>query len=180
MKKIVSLVAFIIAVSLSCYAQDQLYGKFLGTINPTKFAGNSRYKMYEKQVEIIEVTTTGQKQSTNISFKFNPCAASADFMAHSQANKQVDKGLITVLAQPNAQVGINQIKYQVYFENAAVVSCNDTQACNGSMATTVVLKPQRICWIYYNYDKSGKALPVTTNGFDLKSGQSWTTTVPNF
>lgn len=180
MKKLLSTVAFTLAVSLTCLAQDMTFGKFLGSINSTRLVGSSKYKGYEKQVEIIEAVTSGQNRSTTISFKFNPCSASADFMAHAQTGKQIDKGLISVLAKPDAQVGINHIKYQVYFENAAVVSCNDTQACTGAMATTVLLKPQRICWIYYNYDKSGKPLPVTSNGFDLKSGQSWTIAPPDF
>lgn len=180
MKKTLSLAVFLLTVSVTCIAQDMTFGKFLGSISPTKFVGHSKYKLYEKQVEIIEVTTSGQNRSTSVSFKFNPCPASADFMAHAQAGKQIDKGLISVLAQPNAQVGINNIKYQIYFENATVVSCNDTQACNATMATTVLLKPQRICWIYYNYDKNGKPLPTTINGFDLKSAQSWTITPPNF
>lgn len=180
MKKILFIVTLTLSISVTAFAQDQLFGKFLGSINPTKFMGNSKYKLYEKQVEIIEVSTAGQKQSTTLSFKFNTCSASADFIAHAQVGKQIDKGLITVLAKPDAQIGINNIKYQVYFENASVVSCNDTQACTGNMATGVVLKPQRICWVYYSYDKNGKPLPVTTNGFDLKSGQSWTVAVPNF
>lgn len=180
MKKILSLAIFLLTVAVTCVAQDLTFGKFLGSINSNKFVGNSKYRLYEKQVEIIEATSSGQNRSTTVSFKFNPCSASADFMAHTQTGKQIDKGLVTVLAQPNAQAGINQIKYQVYFENATVVSCNDTQACNATMATTVLLKPQRVCWIYYTYDKSGKPLPVTTNGFDLKTGQSWTVTPPNF
>lgn len=180
MKKSLSIVLFALTLTLTGFAQDLTFGKFLGTIHSNKFVGNSRTRLYEKQVEIIEVTTTGQNQATTISFKFNSCPASADFIAHTQVRKLLDKSLITVIAKPDAQVGINHIKYQVYFEGATVVSCNDTQACNGSMATTVVLKPQRICWVYYNYDASGKPLPVTTNGFDLKSGQTWTTTVPNF
>lgn len=180
MKKALSLVLFTLAFTLTGFSQNLTLGKFLGGINPTKFMGNSRYKLYEKQVEIIEVTTSGQNQATTVSFKFNSCPASADFIAHTQVRKLLDKGLITVIATPDAQVGINHIKYQIYFESTAVVSCTDTQACNGSMATTVVLRPQRICWIYYNYDKSGKQLPTTTNGFDSKSGQSWTITPPNF
>lgn len=180
MKKILSLATFLLTVAVTSVAQDLTFGKFLGSINSNKFVGSSKYRLYEKQVEIIEVTTSGQNRSTTVSFKFNPCSVSADFMAHAQTGKQIDKGLITVLTQPNAQVGINHIKYQVYFEYASVVSCNDTQACNSAMATTVTLKPQRICWIHYNYDVSGKPLPVTTNGFDLKSGQSWTITPPNF
>ncbi|MBP7558140.1 MAG: hypothetical protein KA821_17820 [Chitinophagaceae bacterium] len=180
MKKILSTAVFTIAMSLTGFSQDISYGKFLGSLTTTKFAGSSTYKGYEKQVEIIETTTSGQNRSTTISFKFNACPATANFMAHSQVGKQIEKGLITVLAKPDAQVGINHIKYQLYFESSAVVSCNDTQACNGNMASTVVLKPQRVCWIYYNYDKNGKPLPVTTNGFDLKSGQAWTPAIPVF
>jgi|GEM_PF-2983344 len=180
MKKTLSIVALALIISLNCFSQDQTFGKFLGSIHPNKFVGNSKYKLYEKQVEIIEVTTSGQSRSTTITIKFSSCPGSADFMAHAQTGKALEKGLISVVAPPSQLYGINHVKNQIYFENAIVVSCNDTQACNGAMATTVVLKPQRVCWIYSNYDKNGKLLPVTANGFDLKSGQPWTTTVPTF
>ena len=180
MKRLLSILTLTLSVSLTCLAQDMTFGKFLGSINPTKFVGNSTYKLYEKQVEVIEVATAGQSRSTTVTIKFSSCPASADFLAHAQTGKNISKGLIAVVAQPSAEFGINHIKNQLYFEDATVVSCTDTQACNGAMATTVVLRPQRICWFYYNYDKSGKPLPVTTNGLDLKSGQSWTITAPNF
>lgn len=180
MKKTLSIVVFALVFSLSCIAQDRIFGKFLGSINPNKFVGKSTYKLYERQVEIIEVTTSGQNRSTTVLLKFNSCPASADFMAHWQMGKQLAKGFLSVIAPPGAQTGFNNIKYQIYFEDAIVASCNDTQACNGSMATTVLLKPQRICWVYHSYDKNGKPLPVTTNGFDVKSGQNWTAAAPDF
>lgn len=180
MKKtlIISLLSLLFASQ--AFSQDLTFGKFLGTINPTKFIGKSTYKLYEKQVEIIEAVTAGQNRSTTITIKFSSCPASADFIAHTQTGKLLDKALISTITKPSQEVGINQIKQQIYFENATVISCSDTQACNGTMATTVVLRPERICWIYQNYDRSGKALPPTTNGFDLKSGQTWTVTPSNF
>lgn len=180
MKKVASLIVLSLLFSFKGYSQEITLGKFLGSINPTKFVGTSTYKLYEKQVELVELNTTGQNRSTSVSFKFNPCAASGDFMAHTQSGKLISKGEITIIEKPSATVGINQIKYKVYFEDATVVSCNDSKACNNNMATTVTLKPQRICWIYYNYDKNGKVLGTSTNGFDLKSGQPWTVTPPNF
>lgn len=180
MKNILSTAVFILAASLTCVAQDITFGKFLGSINANKLVGTSSYKLYEKQVEIIEATTSAESRSTTVTIKFSPCPASADFMAHAQTRNPITKGLVSVIANPSAELGINHIRNQLYFEDATLVSCAETQACNGTSATTVVLRPQRICWIYYKYDKNGKALPVTTNGFDLKSGQSWTVTPPNF
>lgn len=181
MKKIVTLATLLMLWSLSVFSQDNSYGKFLGSINPTKFVGNSLYRGYEKQVEIIEVTTNGQNQNTTLNFKFSPCSASADFLAHTQLAKPIYKGLITVMEKNPFNPSYARMKYQIYFEDAVMVSCSDTRACNSVMATSVNLKPQRICWIYYNYEPaSGKALGTTTNGFDCKSGQSWTVTPPNF
>lgn len=180
MKKLLSLSVLCMFLSFHGFSQDINFGKFLGSINTNKFIGNSRYKLYEKQVEIIEATTSGQSRSTTLTFKFNPCSATADFLAHTQSGQKISKGQITTIENPNSQVGINHIKQIIYFEDATIVSCNDTRACNGNMATTVVLKPQRICWTYYVYDISGKLSPITSNGFDLKTGQPWTVTTPNF
>ncbi len=180
MKKILSFIAVSLLLSYYCYSQEITLGKFLGSISPAKFVGTSPYKLYERQVELIEFNTTGQNRSTSLSFKFSPCAASSDFMVHTQSGKFISKGEITIIEKPSVTVGINYIKYKVYFEDASVVSSSDARACNNNMATTVTLKPQRICWIYYNYDKNGKLLNTTTNGFDLKSGQPWTVTPPNF
>ena len=179
MRKALFLSIICLLVWIGSFSQDLILGKFLGGITNMRLIGTSRYKLYEKQVEMVELNTSGQSRSTTLSFKFNPCAASADFMAHAQTGTLMSKGDITILEKPNATVGINLIKYKVYFEDAVVVSCNDTQACNNTMATTVVLKPQRICWVYYNYDGNGKAT-TTSNGYDLKSGQSWVVAIPNF
>lgn len=179
MKKILSLFIVFMFLSFHGFSQDVNLGKFLGSISPNKFVGNSKYKLYEKQVEIIEVTTSGKSQSSTVTFKFNPCSASADFLAHIQVRQNISKGQITTIEKPSSQVGINHIKQIIYFEDATIISCNDTRACDGNMATTVVLKPQRICWTYYVYDANGKLTSITSNGFDLRNGQSWTTT-PSF
>ncbi len=180
MKKLFSLGIVIMLLSLHGFGQDRVFGKFLGSINSVKLAGSSMYRGYEKQVEIIEVSTNGQNQNTTVNFKFSPCPASADFLAHTQTGKNIAKGEITVIEKPGADAGANKIKYKIYFEDAAVISCNDSRACTNVMATTVTLKPQRICWIYYNYDAAGKLLNSTSNGFDAKTGQAWTVTPPNF
>lgn len=180
MKKTVTFFMLSMLLSLHGISQDKIFGKFLGSINAVKFTGSSTYKGYEKQVEIIEVSTNGQNRNTTVNFKFSPCPASADFLAHVQSGKSISKGEITVIEKPSATVGINKIKYKIYFEDAAVVSCNEGSACTNVTATTVSIKPQRVCWIYYNYDAGGKLLNSTTNGFDAKTGQIWTVTPPNF
>jgi hypothetical protein len=180
MKKLFSLSILMMLLSLHGFGQDRSFGKFLGSINPVKFAGSSTYKGYEKQVEIIEVSTNGQNKNTTVNFKFSPCPASADFLAHTQTGQNISKGEITVIEKPSAVVGINKIKYKIYFEDAAVISCNDSRACNNVTATTVAIKPQRVCWIYYNYDAGRKLLNSTSNGFDAKTGQAWTVIPPNF
>ena len=180
MKKLLSLVIFSMLLSYHGFSQNLNYGKFLGSISPTKFVGNSTYKGYEKQVEIIEVTTNGQNQNTTVNFKFSPCSASADFLAHAQLGKIIVKDQIDVFEKNPYNQAFNRIKYKIYFEDAKMISCNDTRACNNEMATTVSLRPVRICWVYYNYDPSGKGSGITSNGFDTKSGQSWTVTPPNF
>lgn len=180
MKTTLSFIVLSLFLSLNGYCQEITLGKFLGSINASKFVGNAKYKLYEKQVEMVELNAAAQSRSTTISFKFSPCAASGDFMAHTQSGKIISKGEITILAKPSATAGINTIKYKVYFEDASVVSCSDAKACDNTMATTVLLKPQRVCWIYYNYDGNGKFINSTSNGFDLKSGQPWTLIPPNF
>ena len=180
MKKGLSIIMASILFSFYGNSQNLTFGKFLGSINPTKFVGNSTYRMYEKQVEIIEVSTNGQNQNTTVNFKFSPCSASADFIAHTQIGKNINQGQIDVLEKNPYNQGYNKIKYKIYFENAQVITCNDTRACSNVMATTVSLKPQRICWVYYKYDINGKLLNSTTNGFDSKTGQPWSVTVPNF
>lgn len=180
MKKSLLLSAFFLLLVFHGFSQNLNFAKFSGSINSTKFVGNSTTKGYEKQVEIIEVTTNGQNQNTTVNFKFSPCSASADFLAHTQLGKTISKGEIDVLEKnPNNPV-FSRIKYKMYFEDSRMVSCNDTRSCNNVMATTVVLKPQRICWIYYNYEPSGKVSGITSNGFDAKSGQAWTVTPPDF
>ncbi len=52
--------------------------------------------------------------------------------------------------------------------------------CTNVTATTVAIKPQRVCWIYYNNDAAGKLLNSTSNGFAAKTSQAWTVTPPNF
>lgn len=180
MKKLFSLSVLIMLLSLHTFGQDRSFGKYLGSINAVRFNGSSTYKGYEKQVEIIEVSTNGQNRNTTVNFKFSPCPASADFLAHAQTDKNISKGEITIIEKPSAEAGINKIKYKIYFEDAAVISCNDSRACNNVTATTVTIKPQRVCWIYYNYDAGGKLLNSTSNGFDAKTGQAWTVTPPNF
>lgn len=181
MKKLVTLSVLYTLLSFHGFAQDLNFGKFLGSINPVKFVGNSTVKLYEKQVEIIEVITNGQNQNTTITFKFSPCPASADFLAHAQLAKPISKGLITVMEKNPFNPSYTRMKYQIYFEDATMVSCSDTRACNNVMTTSVNLRPLRICWIYYNYDAaSGKSMGTTINGFDSKSGQAWTVTPPNF
>ena len=181
MKKISTLAMLSMLLSFNVFSQDNNDGKFLGSINPTKFVGNSTYRGYEKQLEIIEVTTIGQNQNTTLSFKFSPCSASADFLAHAQLAKPISKGFITVTEKNPYNPSYTRLKYQIYFEDASMVSCSDSRACNNLTATTVAVKPQRICWVYYNYEvASGKLLGTTTNGFDSKSGQVWTVTPPNF
>lgn len=180
MKKYQTFFLICLIFSYPGFSQGLTFGKFLGSINPAKFSGNSTVKLYEKQVEIIEVTTNGQNQNTSVNFKFSPCAASTDFLAHTQLGKNIIQAQIDVLEKIPNNAAFNRIKYKIYFENASVLSCNDTRACNNVMATTVSLKPQRICWIYYNYDVNGKLLNSTSNGFDAKTGQTWTVTPPNF
>lgn len=181
MKKLLSLSVLSILFSFYGFSQDINFGKFLGSINNTKFVGSSVYRGYEKQVEIIEATTTGQKQATTLEIKFNPCPASVDFLTHTQLGKNIVQGQIDVLEKIPYNPAFNRIKYKIYFEVASIVSCNDTRACNGSTATTVTLKPQRICWIYYTYDpNNGKLLSVNSNGIDIRTGQAWAITPPNF
>jgi hypothetical protein len=180
MKKLLTLFILSTFLSFHGFSQNLNYGKFLGSINPVKFVGSSTAKMYEKQVEIIEVTTKGQNQNTTVDFKFSPCSASADFLAHTQTGKNIAQGQVDVLEKNPYNQGYNRIKYKIYFEDAKALSCNDTRACNNVMATTVSLRPQRICWVYYNYDINGKLLNSTSNGFDAKTGQTWTVTPPNF
>lgn len=180
MKKLLTLSVLSILFSFYGFSQDITFGKFLGSINTTKFVGSSTYKGYEKQVEVIEATTTGQKQATTLEIKFNPCAASVDFLTHTQLGKNIVQGQIDVLEKVPYNQAFNRIKYKIYFEVASIVSCNDTRACNGSTATTVTLKPQRICWIYYTYDVNGKLLSVNSNGIDIRTGQAWAVTPPNF
>lgn len=180
MKKIFSLVTLSLLFYFNGFSQDLTYGKFLGSINPTKFTGGSTVKGYEKQVQIIELSTNGQNQNTTVNFKFSPCAASADFLAHTQLGKPIAQGQMDVLEKNPYNPAFTRIKYKIYFEDARILSCNDTKACNNVMATTVALGPQRICWIYYNYDVNGKLLGNTSNGFDIKTGQPWSVTPPNF
>lgn len=181
MKKLFSLAMLMMMLSSAAFCQDKSYGKFLGSISTAKFVGNSMVRLYEKQVELIEVTSNGQNQNTTLNFKFSPCSASADFLAHTQSSKPIQNGLITVMEKNPFSPSYTRMKYQIYFEDASMVSCSDTRACNNVMATSVNLKPQRICWIYYNYEAaSGKSMGTTTNGFDSKSGQSWSVTPPNF
>lgn len=180
MKKILTISLLCMLFSLQGFSQNPAYGKFLGSINPTKFMGNSTYRGYEKQVEIIEVTTNGQNQNTTVNFKFSPCSASADFLAHTQLGKSITKGQIDVFEKNPYNAAYSRIKYKIYFEDARMSTCTDTRACNNIMATSVSLRPQRICWIYYNYDNTGKALGINANGFDTKSGEAWTVTAPNF
>jgi hypothetical protein len=181
MKKRFSITALTLVVSVTCFAQDLTFGKFLGSNSPTKFMGNAAYRGYEQQVEIIEVTTSAQSRGTTVSLKFSPCSASADFITHTQLGKLISKGQVEILEKNPSNPAFNRVKYKIYFEDASISSCTDTKACNNQMATTVILNPQRICWLYYNYDlTSGKMSGTTTNGFDLKSGQSWTVTPPAF
>jgi hypothetical protein len=181
MKKRNLVVVVLMVVTTSVFAQDLTFGKFLGSNSPTKFIGNAAYRGYEQQVEIIEVTTSGQSRGTTVTLKFSPCSASADFITHTQLGKIISKGQVEILERNPASPAFNRIKYKIYFEDARINSCTDTKACNNQMATTVTLNPQRICWLYYNYDQtSGKMSGTTTNGFDLKSGQSWTVTPPAF
>ncbi|MBS1509551.1 MAG: hypothetical protein JST86_01825 [Bacteroidetes bacterium] len=180
MKKLLSVSIPALLLSFYGFSQNTNFGKFLGSINPAKFIGSSVYKGYEKQVEIIEVTTNGQNQNTTVNFKFSPCSASADFLAHTQLGKNIVQGEIDVMEKNPNNPSFSRIKYKMYFEDARVLSCSDTRACNNLMATTVSLKPLRICWVYYNYDVNGKLLNSTSNGFDAKTGQSWTVTPPNF
>ena len=84
MKKRFSITALTLVVSVTCFAQDLTFGKFLGSNSPTKFIGNAAYRGYEQQVEIIEVTTSGQSRGTTVTLKFSPCSASADFITHTQ------------------------------------------------------------------------------------------------
>lgn len=170
--------ALFLLYASAALSQDLMFGKFLGSINPVKFTGNSKYKLYEKQVEVIEYNTTGQNQNTTINLKFSPCPASADFLAALQTAKNILNGQVTVLQ--DTKTSFNKIKYIIYFEDAKVLSCNEAQACDRSLSTTVQLKPSKVCWVYYNYDLSGKLLNTTTNGFDTKNGQSWAVTPPNF
>jgi hypothetical protein len=180
MKKSLFLSSFFLLFIFRVSAQSTNYGKFLGSISSTKFVGNSTYRGYEKQVEIIEVTTNGQNQNTTVNFKFSPCAASADFLAHTQLAKSITQGQIDVFEKNPYNQAFNRIKYKVYFEEARMNTCTDARGCNNVMATSVSLRPQRICWIYYNYDVSGKLSGISSNGFDLKTGQPWTVTPPNF
>ncbi|MBN8652739.1 MAG: hypothetical protein J0L67_15005 [Cytophagales bacterium] len=175
------LLAVLLALTTNVFAQDLTFGKFLGSISPTKFIGNATNKGYEQQVEIIEVTTTGQSRGTTVSLKFSPCPASADFITHTQLGKLISKGQVEILEKNPSNPAFTRVKYKIYFEDARINSCTDTKACNNQMATTVTLNPQRICWLYYNYEPaSGKISGTTTNGFDLKSGQAWTVTPYNF
>lgn len=180
MKKILTISLLCMLFSFYGFSQGLTFGKFLGSISPTKFVGNSTYRGYEKQVEIIEVTTNGQNQNTTVNFKFSPCSASADFLAHTQLGKNIMQAQIDVLEKVPNNPAYNRIKYKIYFEDAKINACTDTRACNNVMATSVSLKPQRICWVYYNYDVNGKLLNSTSNGFDAKSGQAWTVIPPNF
>lgn len=180
MKKQLTLSVISILFSFYGFSQDLTFGKFLGSINTTKFVGSSVYKGYEKQVEINEVSTNGQNQNTTVTFKFLPCSASADFLAHTQLGKNIVQGQIDVLEKIPYNQAFKRIKYKIYFEDARMVTCNDTRSCNGSMATTITLKPQRICWIYYTYDANGKLLSVNSNGIDIRTGQAWAITPPNF
>lgn len=178
MKKLFSIPALLMFISITGFSQNKTFGKFLGSQSPNKFIGNSMYKGYEKQINVVEVTTAGQNQSTTITIKFDPCQASTDFLANAQSRGLIKNGDITTLFNdPNLPV--NAVKGRIYFEDATIISCTTTQACNGAMATTVQLKPQRICWIYNNYS-SGKLLNTTNSGFDAKSGQPWSVTPPNF
>lgn len=180
MKKLLSISALLLLISITGFSQDKNFGKFLGSQSPNKFVGTSMYRFYEKQIEIVEVTTAGQNQTTTVTIKFDPCQASTDFLANQQSGGLIKNGEIaTISRDPNLPV--NTVKVRMYFEDATIISCTSTQACNGSMATTVQLKPARICWIYNNYDKaSAKFINTTTTGFNTKSGQPWTVTPPNF
>jgi len=180
MKKLLSITAFLLLIYITGFSQDKNFGKFLGSQSPNKFVGTSMYRFYEKQIEIVEVTTAGQNQTTTVTIKFDPCQASADFLANQQSGGLIKNGEIaTISRDPNLPP--NAVKVRMYFEDATIISCTSTQACNGAMATTVQLKPARICWIYNNYDKAnGKLLNTTSIGFDTKSGKPWTVTPPNF
>ncbi len=181
MKKIILIAVCTLAIALPGMAQDLMFGKFLGSINPTNFTGNAAFRGYEKQVEITELLANTQNRSTTISVKFSPSPASAEFLVHAQLDKRILKGQLEVLEKNATNPALSRVKYKLYFEDATVVSCTDSSADNKSLSTTVVLKPQRISWIYYTYDAlSGKATGTTTHGFDLKSGESWTVTPSGF